>query len=191
MSRRVTTAGMYLCYAVETEAGTRPETDYKIIPEVKSMPSFNPAPNTVDSTTLLETEWMTYEEGLKDPGGALEYGANLTDDLEDIWDALIQAYETAAKGGKSTWFAVVHPKLKNCRYYTGKPSAIGINEAEVNAMTETTLYITPTGAIEKGTPPTLDEDSQKLVTASIMMKSPFVMSKSTIDKKAKVTDIEV
>lgn len=189
MSRRVTTAGMYLCYAVETEAGTRPETDYKIIPEVKSMPSFNPAPNTVDSTTLLETEWMTYEEGLKDPGGALEYGANLTDDLEDIWDALIQAYETAAKDGKATWFAVVHPKLKNCRYYTGKPSAIGINEAEVNAMTETTLYITPTGAIEKGTPPMLDEESQKLVTASIAAKLSYVSAKPMQTKSKSEVDV--
>jgi hypothetical protein len=37
------------------------------------MPSFNPAPNTIDSTTLAETEYMTYVKGLKDLGGALEY----------------------------------------------------------------------------------------------------------------------
>lgn len=163
MSERVSTAGMYLCYAVETVSGDRPSTDFKIIPEVKSMPSFNPAPNTIDSTTLLETEWMTYVDGLKDPGGALEYGANLTDDLETAWDALIEAYETGVKSNLATWFAVVHPKLKNCRYFTGKPSAIGINEAEVNGMAETTLYITPTGAIQKGTKPELDEASKKLI----------------------------
>lgn len=155
MSQRVTTAGMYLCYAVETTAGTRPTTGYTIIPEIKSMPSFNPAPETIESTTLLETEWKTYEEGLKDPGGALEYGANLTDDLEDIWDALCELHETSAESGLSIWFATVHPKLKYARFYPGKPSRIGINEAGVSAMAETTLYITPTGAVVKGEKPTL------------------------------------
>ena len=66
MSQRLSTAGMTLQYAVETSAGTRPTTGYIKIPEVKSMPSFNPSPNPIDSTTLEETEYMTYVQGLKD-----------------------------------------------------------------------------------------------------------------------------
>lgn len=146
MSERVSTAGMTLQYAVETEKGQRPTTGYTKVPEVKSMPSFNPSPNTIDSTTLEETEYMTYVQGLKDLGGALEYGANLTDDLMDFWDSLLEAYETAAGEGKATWFAVVHPKLKNATYYVGTPAPIGFNEAEVGSMAETTLYITPNSA---------------------------------------------
>lgn len=145
-SPRVSTAGMSLQYAVETVAGTRPTTGYKIIPEVKSMPSFNPAPNTIESTTLLETEYMTYVAGLKDLGGALEYSANLTDDLIDFWEDLMSEYETAVSSGKQMWFAVVHPKLKKAVFYVGEPSNIGLNEASVNAMAETTLYITPQSA---------------------------------------------
>lgn len=145
-SPRVSTAGMSLQYAVETTAGTRPTTGYQIIPEVKSMPSFNPAPNTIDSTTLLETEYMTYVQGLKDLGGALEYGANLTDDLIDFWEDLLTAYEAAVTDGKQMWFAVVHPKLKKATYYVGEPAPIGFNESAVNAMAETTLYITPQSA---------------------------------------------
>lgn len=110
------------------------------------MPSFNPIPNTIESTTLLETEYMTYVAGLKDLGGALEYGANLTDDLIDFWDALMTAYEEAVADGKQMWFVVVHPKLKKATYFVGEPSPIGINEAAVNAMAETTLYITPQSA---------------------------------------------
>lgn len=71
---------MSLQYAVETTPGVRPTSGYRIVPEVKSMPSFNPAPNTIESTTLLETEYTTHVQGLKDLGGALEYSANLTDD---------------------------------------------------------------------------------------------------------------
>ena len=154
MSERVSTAVMWLGYAVETTAGERPITGYKVVPEVKSMPSFNPAPETIDSTTLAETEWMTFVEGLKNPGGALEYGANLTDDLYDFWEQAVGDYDTAFPQRKTLWWCVCHPKLKFATYYTGKPSPLGINEAAVGAMAETTLYITPTGAIEHGDPPT-------------------------------------
>lgn len=146
MSQRVSTAGMYLCYCVESTKGTRPTSGYQIIPEIKSIPSFNPSPNTIDSTTLLETEYMTYVKGLKDLGGALEYGANLTDDLVDFWETLLTAYNTAAAEGKAMWFAVVHPKLAKATFYTGEPAPIGFNEASVGAMAETTLYITPNSA---------------------------------------------
>lgn len=146
MSERLSTAGMSLMYAVETTAGTRPTSGYTAIPEIKSMPSFNPAPNTIDSTTLAETEYMTYVKGLKDLGGALEYGANLTEDLIDFWEDLLEAYETASAAGKAMWFAVVHPKLSKATYYVGEPAPIGFNEAEVGNMAETTLYITPNSA---------------------------------------------
>ena len=58
MSERFSTAGMYLAYASESTAGTRPTAAnaYTKIPEVKSMPSFNPTPETIESTTLSETE---------------------------------------------------------------------------------------------------------------------------------------
>lgn len=156
MSQRVSTAGMALKYCVETTAGTRPTSGYKAIPEIKSMPSFNPAPNTIDSTTLAETEYMTYVAGLKDLGGALEYGANLTDDLVTFWETLLSAYDTAAEAGKAMWFAVVHPKLAKATFFTGTPSSLGLNEAAVGRMAETTLYITPTGAPTMAEKPTAD-----------------------------------
>lgn len=146
MSKRLSTAGMSLQYAVEITAGTRPTSGYKTIPEIKSMPSFNPAPSTIDSTTLAETEYMTYVKGLKDLGGALEYGANLTEDLIDFWDELMDAYETASASGLAMWFAVVHPELTKATYYVGEPAPIGFNEATVGSMAETTLYITPNSA---------------------------------------------
>lgn len=159
MSQRVSTAGMYLCYCVETTAGTRPTSGYQIIPEIKSMPSFNPSPNTIDSTTLLETEYMTYVKGLKDLGGALEYGANLTDDLVDFWETLLTAYDTAVAAGKAMWFAVVHPKLAKATFYKGEPAPIGFNEAAVGAMAETTLYITPNSAPIMETKPSVTNAS--------------------------------
>lgn len=154
-SPRLSTAGMTLQYAVETSAGTRPTTGYTKIPEVKSMPSFNPSPNTIDSTTLEETEYMTYVQGLKDLGGALEYGANLTEDLIEAWDTLMDTYEGAIEGNKQVWFAVVHPKLTNATYFVGTPAPLGLNEASVDSMLETTLYITPNSAPVMAVAPTV------------------------------------
>lgn len=154
-SPRLSTAGMTLQYAVEASAGTRPTTGYIEIPEVKSMPSFNPSPNTIDSTTLKETEYMTYVQGLKDLGGALEYGANLTEDLIDAWETLMTAYEDAISENKQVWFAVVHPQLTDATYFVGTPAPLGLNEASVGSMLETTLYITPNSAPEMAAKPTV------------------------------------
>lgn len=155
MSQRYSTAGMYLCYCVEDTAGTRPTTGYTLVPEIKSMPSFNPSPDTIDSTTLLETEYRTFVEGLKDLGGALEYGANLTSDLITAWEACNTAHDTAVSTNKATWFAVVHPKLPKAVFFQGDPSPLGLNEATVGAMAETTLYITPNSAPIWADKPTL------------------------------------
>lgn len=146
MSERVSTAGMTLQYCVETTKGTRPTTGYTKVPEVKSMPSFNPQPETIQSTTLEETTYHTYVQGLKDLGGALDFGANLTDDLVEFWEDLVDAYDTAVAAEKSVWFAIVHPKLAKATFFTGEPAPIGLNEATVGGMAETTLYITPTSA---------------------------------------------
>lgn len=146
MSERVSTAGMSIQYAVEETAGVRPTDGWKIIPEIKSMPDFNPTPNAIQSTTLLETEYHTYVKGLKDLGGAMEYGANLTDDFIDFVDNMVDDYETAVLARKSMWFVIVHPKLEHAVYFTGEPSPLGFNAADVDAMLETTLYITPTSA---------------------------------------------
>lgn len=159
MSERLSTAGMSLQYAVETTKGERPTTGYQIVPEVKTMPSFNPTPNTIQSTTLLETEYHTYVKGLKDLGGALEYGANLTQDLLDFWNKdLINAYNEATANGLSLWWTIVHPKLNDSIYFVGEPSPISFNEADVDAMTETTLYVTPNSAPEWHPKPTAEED---------------------------------
>lgn len=140
-SPRVSTAGMSLQYAAETTAGTRPTTGYTPIIEIKTTPATGSAPNTIDSTTLMETEFMTYVRALQDPGAAMEFTANLTDDLIDQWDDVITAYNAAVAENKQVWFAIVHPKIKKAFYFAGEPTPLGMNEASVNGMLETTLYI--------------------------------------------------
>lgn len=154
MSQRFSTAGMRLYYAVETSAGTMPTSGLTKIPEVKTVPSFNPAPETIDSTTLEETEFRTYVEGLKDLGGALEFTANITEDLITAWESCNTAHD-GMTGGKAMWFYVIHDSLTKAVAFEGDPSPLGLNESDVGAMLETTLYITPNTAPQWITKPTV------------------------------------
>ena len=154
MSQRFSTASMKLYYAVETSAGSRPTTGLVKIPEIKSIPSFNPAPETIQSTTLEETEYHTYVEGLKDLGGALEFGANLTEDLITAWGTCNTAHD-ALTGGKAMWFYILHDGLSEAVAFEGDPAPLGLNEASVGSMLETTLYITPNSAPEWVSKPTV------------------------------------
>ena len=85
MAINLSTAGVQLWYAVEASAGTRPTSGYTRIYGIKSTPSLNPAPDTLETTTFDETEYKTYIDGLKDLGGALEFTFNLTEALNTAW----------------------------------------------------------------------------------------------------------
>ena len=146
MGIALSTAGVTVGYAVEATAGTRPTTGYTVIPDVKEVPEMNPEPETLESTTLAETEYKTYIEGLKDLGGALSFLANFTTELEEVWDELVTEYKTAKAADKSVWFEVKHPGLEKSVFFTGQPSAMGLPAMSVNAILETNLYITPTNA---------------------------------------------
>lgn len=154
MAIDLSTAGVQLLYAVETTAGTRPTTGYTRIKGVKSTPSLNAAPDTLETTTLDELEYKTYIDGLKDLGGALEFTFNLTEELITAWDTLMTAYTTAKAAGKATWFTIVVPGLTDSFYFTGNPSNMGLPETSVNSVLEITNYITPTNAPEKYAKPT-------------------------------------
>lgn len=151
----LSTAGVYLAYAVEETKGTRPTSGYTKLTGAKTTPSLNPSPETLETTTLDETEYKTYIDGLKDLGGALEFTFNLTEQLVTEWDALMVAYKTAKEQEKATWFTIVIPGLKDSFYFTGNPSEMGLPETSVSSVLEITNYITPTGAPIKAVKPTV------------------------------------
>jgi hypothetical protein len=146
MGIALSTAGVTVGYAVETTAGTRPTTGFKVIPDIKEVPEMNPSPESLETTTLASTEFKTYIEGLKDLGGTLSFVANFTTELETAWAALVEAYKTAKTTGKAIWFEVKHPQLAKSVFFAGQPSAMGLPAMSVNSILETNLYITPTNA---------------------------------------------
>lgn len=146
MSIRLSTAGITLKYAVETTKGTKPTTGYTEVPEIKEIPEINPEPSTLETTTLKETEYKTYIDGLKDLGGALTFVANLTEDFKTTWEDIMTSYETAKAAGKAVWWLIDIPGITEGCYFTGNPSNLGVPGAGVDSVLEVNVYITPTNA---------------------------------------------
>lgn len=142
MSLELSTAGVLLKYAVESAAGTRPTTGYTQIPNIKSIPDFNPEPESLEVTDLSDTEWRRYIPGLKDPGGALAFTANLTTSFKTAWETMMAAVTTAAASSKATWFEIYVPSFGSF-FFAGIPSSLGMTAMDVNAVLEIEAYITP------------------------------------------------
>lgn len=142
----LSTIGVQLKYAVETTAGTRPTSGYTELKGIKSIPSMTSSPDTLETTTMNETEYKTYIPGLKDLGGALDFTFNLSQKIKDDWESLMTAYTTGIASSKRTWFEVVVPGLTDSLFFPGEPSAMGLPEMGVNEVAEVENSITPTGA---------------------------------------------
>lgn len=138
----MSTAGVSLKYCVETTAGTRPTASYTAVPNIKETPDFNPEPSTLEVTDLSDTVWKRYIAGLKDPGGALSFTANLTSAFKTAWETLVSAYGTGIASSKATWFEINVPTVGSF-YFAGIPSELGINGMSVDAVAEVSVYITP------------------------------------------------
>lgn len=143
MANELSTAGVLVKYAAEGTIGERPTSDYTTIPNIKSTPDLNPEPSNLDVTDLSDTQWKRYIAGLKDPGGALSFGANNTTAFQTAWATLMSAYTTAAASSKAVWFEIMVPGLTNSFYFAGIPSALGLSAMDVDAAAEINAYITP------------------------------------------------
>ena len=141
-------------YEIDTHTRPTAQSSWTDLVGIKSTPDFNPAPDTLETTTLNETEWKTYIDGLKDPGGALEFNFNMTQELVTLWGNLMNAYEGARDIGTQTWFLIDIPGLTQGFYFTGNPSRMGLPPAEVSSVLEITNRITPTGAPVRAAKPT-------------------------------------
>lgn len=142
MALELSTAGVSLKYCVETTAGTRPTASYTAVPNIKETPDFNPEPSTLEVTDLSDTVWKRYIAGLKDPGGALSFTANLTSAFKTAWETLVSAYTNGIAESKATWFEINVPTVGSF-YFAGIPSELGINGMSVDAVAEVSVYITP------------------------------------------------
>jgi len=142
MANELSTAGIKIKYCVETTAGTRPTTGFTQIPNVKDIPAMNSEPSSLECTDLSATEWKSYIDGLRDPGGAIGLTVNLTSAFKTAWSTLVTSAETAKATSKACWFEIAIPNMDSF-YFAGMPCDLGFGGASVDAVLETTAYIVP------------------------------------------------
>lgn len=142
MANELSTAGILVKYKVETTAGTRPTSGYTTIPNIVSTGEINSSPESLEVTDLSDTVWRRYIPGLKDPGGAITFTANLTSAFKTAWDALVTAANTGLASNKACWFEIMVPSLGSF-YFAGMPDPLGINAYEINNVNQVDVHIMP------------------------------------------------
>lgn len=140
----LSTAGVRVGYCVSNSASTVPTSGFIHIPDLKSTPDFSMSPNTADASTFDNVEYVTYIDLLKDLGGALEFGCNLTDMFKDRWDACVAAYD-GMTSSQYMHFCIAIPGMSDFVSFVGKPSNIGLPSLSANALAEGSVYVTPLG----------------------------------------------
>lgn len=188
-TKAVSTAGMLLACAVETKAGERPTTGYLVVPEVKGMPDFGTAPESIDTTILLATKNTTSISGLTDFSSALAYGVNYTDELVDEWKKYIDMYQQAIAEGLAMWWTVVHFKLKYANYFPGEPAPLGMGSASVNGVMESSVYIFASGDVEQHEKPTLAPETEQAESTRSYLKDMGLYPVSA--RSSKTSEVEV
>ena len=143
MANELSTAGVTVNYAFEAVSGTRPETGYQRIPNIKATPDLNPEPSSLEVTDLTDTEWKRYIPGVKDPGGALGFTANNTNEFQAAWQTLCYLSDEAREDNLATWFEIKIPGLDTSFYFAGIPSALGVIGMDTDAVSEVTAYVSP------------------------------------------------
>ena len=142
MALEIATSGIKVKYAIEAVAGTRPTSSYTEIPDITSIPEYNPQPSNLQVTNLSDTKFHRYIPGLQDPGGAMGFSANDTTALHTTWDTMVSAAATARAADKQLWIEYAIPG-RDSMYYTAIPTELGFGGAEVDAVLTTTCYLTP------------------------------------------------
>jgi len=137
----LSTIGIRLKYAAESTAGTKPSTGYTEIANITSIGEIAGSPDQLEVTNLVDT-WKRYIAGVKDAGGDIQIGANLTAAFRTAWETLVTAYATAFAAGKSMWFEVVVPNLGSF-YFSGEPVELGLPGIEVNQVLQVNAHIIP------------------------------------------------
>lgn len=146
MANAVSTAGILFKYAVEANAGTRPNTSYTTIPGCKAIPALFNDPNMLDSTPLSAKKNKTYIEGLGDSGGAIAITVNDHKAFRDAWANCVGAYANLTTG-LGMWFEIAYPVGSGLDsfYFPGKPLDLGFGGADVDSVLENNANIVPVG----------------------------------------------
>lgn len=114
----VSTLGIKLGYAVEATAGTKPST-FTWLERCNNIGGIALETEQIDASAL-EDETSRYVSGRQDTGGTWSVTFNVTDEVIQQLETMIDAYMSLG-GGKKMWFEVWSPNLSKAFFVVAQP----------------------------------------------------------------------
>lgn len=149
----LSSAGVKVGYKISKD---RPTSGWVALAGIKSIPSMNEQPETIDATTLDELEARRIIKGLKAAPSATNFTANLSNVLTKQWREIISDLKEAQESDSDTqlWIVVAIPRYDFGFYFSADPSNLDMPAITVGSVIEIDLYITPTSDRYIDTAPT-------------------------------------
>ena len=114
----VSSLGIRLGYAAESTSGTKPMS-YTWLERCNSIGGITLETEQIDASAL-EDEISRYISGRQDTGGTWTVTFNLSDEVIDQLETMIDAYR-ALTGGRRMWFEVWSPYLTRAFFVIAQP----------------------------------------------------------------------
>lgn len=114
----VSSLGIKLGYAAETTAGAKPTT-FKWLERANSIGGIALETEQIDASAL-EDEISRYISGRQDTGGTWSVTFNLSDEVIDQLETMIEEYKDLTDG-KKMWFEVWSPYLTRAFFVIAQP----------------------------------------------------------------------
>ena len=131
-------AGVAFKYGAMGAGGTKP-TEWTHLPGVTDIPEIGGDVESIETTSLDQTEYKTYVPGLKDTGGAISLTANDTNEFRTAWKGFVEASNT--ENGAAACIEIPAPLSKRI-WFPAKAVNLGFGGAAVNSVLTATAYFT-------------------------------------------------
>lgn len=131
----LSTLGITFGYGVEATgyAGTKPSS-FTQLHRINAIGGITVTPATIDASALEDLITKTVA-GRGDTGGTWTVTVNFTNETEQEWTNLIDAYQTAKQNGVNMWFEIIAPSLTKAFFVVAQPpEKIPIPEMGQNAL---------------------------------------------------------
>ena len=135
----ISTLGVKFGYGVGTLA--QKPTGFTQVERVNSIGGISLSTEQIDASAL-EDKVSKYVAGRQDTGGTWEVTYNISNEVVEQLNAMIEAYKELSGDGKM-WFTVWSPYMENAFYVIAQvPETIGMPEVGQNALQTVTMTFT-------------------------------------------------
>lgn len=118
----ISTLGMKLSYALETEVGSKP-TSFTKLNRINSIGGISQSTEQIDASAI-EDMASRYVSGRQDSGGEWTVTVNFTNETQAEWETLISAYQNRSNNDFRMWWQVTSDDLNKSFFVVAQPPKV-------------------------------------------------------------------